>query len=527
MNGPYYLTTPIYYVNDRPHIGHAYTTVAADVIARFQRASGRDVFFLTGTDEHGIKICKAAAARKMTPRELADEVVDHFYRLWERLDIDYDDFIRTSQPRHHARVQKMITRLLERNEIYEGTYDGWYDEGQEEFVTENTARENDYKSEISGKPLVRYTEESWFFRLGRWIPRLIEHIENHPEFIRPESRRNEVVSKLKLGVDDLSISRKAEKLRGWGVKMPNDPGSCVYVWIDALSNYVTALGYPPRPGEEEPLFQKFWPADVHLIGKDILWFHAVYWPCFLMALDLPLPKTIFAHGWWTNRGRKMSTSLGNFISSEKIEAICETFSQDYFRYFLLRAVKFGDDGNFSPEKLLDIYNTELANGIGNLLSRTVKMVEKYLSGSIDPPPDSASKEDGEVIDRARDLIGSAEARIENFEFQSYLNGIVELEAAVNRYIETTRPFDLAKDPSEEERLARVLSVCAEAVRLILVYLQPVMTEKADRGLDTLGVEKAGRAIPARWGGYRWKEPVSKGRPLFPKIKEIPGLFSEE
>ena len=529
MKKKYYITTPIYYVNDSPHIGHSYTTIAADVLARYHRAEGRDTYFLTGTDEHGIKICQAAVERNMTPGALGDQVVVHFQDMWKILDIRYDDFIRTSQPRHRKRVQALVNRLVNRGEIYPGTYDGWYDEGEEAFVTENTARENDYQSKISGRPLVRHTEEGYFFGIRRWVGRLIEHIESHPEFIMPSSRRNEVLSKLKSGVDDLCVSRRAGKLMNWGIPMPNDRRYSVYVWIDALSNYITALGYPPEADGEKDLYRTCWPADVHLIGKDILWFHAVYWPCLLLALGLPLPVTIFAHGWWTNRGQKMSKSLGNFISEEVIIKICGDFSADYFRYFLLRSVKFGEDGNFSGEKLTDTYDVELANGIGNLLSRTVKMIERYLSGIIASPLESGSEEQ-EVIGIANKLIGSASDYMNRFKFQTYLNEIVNLETATNRYIENTKPFQLAKDNSRQERLSQILSTCAEAVRIILLYLRPVMPEKADQGLKMLGVESEGDGaylLPVKWGGYTWNRPVRKGNPLFPRKKEVPDYFDSE
>ncbi|MDP8235013.1 MAG: methionine--tRNA ligase [Candidatus Erginobacter occultus] len=519
MSGKFYITTPIYYVNDQPHIGHAYTTIAADVLARGQRAAGRDVRFLTGTDEHGIKICQAAARAGLNPGELADRVVVHFRDLWKRLDIRYDDFIRTSQDRHRARVGELVRRLLDRDQIYLGAYDGWYDEGQEEYVTENDARENDYLSPISGRPLVRHSEESYFFRLSRWIEPLAAHIESHPEFIQPASRRNEVISKLKLGVEDLSISRQAAKLMNWGVPMPNDPACSVYVWIDALSNYITALGYPPLGDGQEDLFASYWPADIHLIGKDILWFHAVYWPCLLLALDLPLPVTVFAHGWWLHGGKKMSKSLGNFISREEIEDICRDYSPDYLRYFLLRSVKFGDDGNFSSGQLKEIYNTELANGVGNLLSRTVKMVEKYLSGTIPRPPSAGKSGEEEVIGRARDLIESFPGWMARLEFQSYLGAIVDLETAANRYIEENKPYALAREDPASPRLAEILATCAEAVRIILLYLLPVMPEKAAQGLEMLGVEvpdQGATVYPARWGGYDWSRTVKKGKPLFPR-----------
>ena len=313
----YYLTTPIYYPNAEPHIGHAYTTIAADAIARYHRLAGDDTYLLTGTDEHGIKMVKTAAEQKppVEPIELADRVVDIFRQVWKELDITHDDFIRTTQPRHKLAVQKIVQQLLDNGDIYLGSYEGWYDEGQEEFVTETTAKDQEYKSAISGRPLVRYKEPTYFFRLTKYAGQVLEYIKAHPEFIRPESRRNEVISYLQGAVEDLSISRATLK---WGIPMPNDPQHVVYVWIDALSNYITALGYG---SDNDANFKKYWPADLHLIGKEILWFHAVYWPAMLFSLGLPLPKRVFAHGWWTSGGKKMSKSMGNFIGLEKIREL--------------------------------------------------------------------------------------------------------------------------------------------------------------------------------------------------------------
>ncbi len=517
MTQTYYATTPIYYVNDAPHIGHSYTTIAADVLARFWRARGRDVRFLTGTDEHGIKIVKAAAEKGMGPKELADAVVVHFQDLWKDLNISHDDFIRTSQPRHEKRVQALVQAMVDRDEIYQGKYEGWYDEGQEEFVTESTARENDYKSAINGKPLVRYSEPSWFFRLGKWVPRLIEHIEANPGFVQPEARRNEVLSKLRLGVEDLSISRQAEKLGGWGVPMPNDPTHSVYVWIDALSNYYTACGLPEIGDEFDGKAAKYWPANVHLIGKDILWFHAVYWPCMLMALDLPLPECVFAHGWWTSEGKKMSKSLGNFISREKIADLCREYSVDVYRYYLLRSVAFGADGDFSQEGLQGRYNTELANGIGNLLSRTVNMIERYFDGAV-PAPGHAGDEEAPVLAAAADLDASAEAILGACQFQDYLEKIIALATATNVFIDRTAPFKLAKDASQRERLGTILYICAEAVRVALLHLQPVMPDTAARGLAQLGLPPDAdlRGGAGRWGGLPAGTKVRKGNGLFPR-----------
>jgi len=516
MNETYYVTTPIYYVNDPPHIGHSYTTIAADVLARFWRAVGRDTHFLTGTDEHGIKIVKAATEKGKQPQQLADEVVVHFQQLWKDLEISNDDFIRTTQPRHEARVQELVRRLVERDEIYLGNYEGWYDEGQEEFVTESVARENDYKSPINGRPLARYSEPSYFFRLGKWVPALLEHIESHPGFILPEARRNEVVSKLRAGVEDLSVSRHTDKL-AWGVRMPNDPEHVVYVWIDALSNYYTALGLPEIGDSDDGAWGKYWPADVQLIGKDILWFHAVYWPCMLMALDIPLPVCIFAHGWWTSEGRKMSKSLGNFISREVISDICREYSVDVFRYFLLRAVAFGADGDFSREMLKRRYNNELANGVGNLLARTVKMIQRYCDGKVPAPGDEHAE--AEAVRAAADrLHHRAPEAMDVCAFHVYLDLVQELTAQTNRYIDATEPFKLASDEAQRPRLETILYNCAEAVRLVLLYLQPVMPASSRCGLEQLGWEAPDAPLGelGLWGVLPAGATVRKGGALFPR-----------
>jgi methionyl-tRNA synthetase len=516
MTATYYVTTPIYYVNDSPHIGHSYTTIAADVLARYFRAEGRDVRFLTGTDEHGIKILKAAAEKGLTPGRLADQVVVHFQDLWKDLNISNDDFIRTTEPRHEARVQELIRRLVARDEIYLGKYEGWYDEGQEEFVTESAARDNDYKSAISGKPLVRYSEPSWFFRLSKWAPRLTEHIEAHEGFVLPGARRNEVLSKLRQGVEDLSVSRSVQKLP-WGVPMPNDPTHVVYVWIDALSNYYTALGLPEIGDAHDGVFKRYWPCSVHLIGKDILWFHAVYWPCMLMALDIPLPRCVFAHGWWTSEGQKMSKSLGNFISRETIAEICRDYSVDVYRYFLLRAVTFGADGDFSRDMLLRCYNKELANGLGNLLNRTLTMIGKYLDGTIPPGrPEGAAEEP--LLEAARDLRERASPAMEVCAFHAYLDRIAALTDATNKYIDVTQPFKLAKDPSQKQRLDTVLYCCAEAVRIILLYLRPVMPVMAERGLAQLGWSAPAEPLDrlGRWGVLEPGARIGRAEGLFPR-----------
>jgi len=517
MSETYYVTTPIYYVNDSPHIGHSYTTIAADVLARYHRAEGRDVRFLTGTDEHGIKIVNAAADKNLAPRQLADEVVVRFQELWAELNISNDDFIRTTEPRHEKRVGEIIRRLLDKDEIYKGRYAGWYDEGQEQFVTESTAREDDYKSPINGRPLTKYSEPSYFFRLGKWIPRLIEHIDSHPGFILPEARRNEVLSKLNQGVDDLSISRQHQKFAGWGIPMPNDPEHIVYVWIDALSNYITALGLPEVGDEDDARGGEYWPADVHLIGKDILWFHAVYWPCILMALGIELPRCVFAHGWWTSEGKKMSKSLGNFVSREVIADICREYSPDAYRYFLLRGVSFGSDGDFSRDRLDRLYNTELANGIGNLLSRTVNMIERYFGAAI-PPAGDLTPAEQPVHSAAEQLYNTAPEAMDLCRFHAYLEKVIALTAAANRYIDATEPFRLAKDPARRDRLGTILYTCAEAVRIILLYLSPVIPAKAREGLRQLGWDAPAQPLGelGRWGRLPAGTKTQKAEALFPR-----------
>jgi len=516
MTETYYITTPIYYVNDSPHIGHAYTTIAADVLARYWRAEGRDVRFLTGTDEHGIKMVKAAAEKGIEPRQLADEVVVHFQDMWKELDISNDDFIRTTDHRHEARVQRFVSQLLARDEIYLGRYQGWYDEVQEEFVTESVARDNDYKGAISGRPLVRYEEPGYFFRLAKWTGKLAEHIRSDPDFIQPEARRNEVLSKLAQGVEDLSISRTKQKLK-WGVEMPNDPAHVVYVWIDALSNYCTALGIPDIGDEYDGKYARYWPADIHLIGKDILWFHTVYWPCMLLALDLPLPKCIFAHGFWTSEGKKMSKSMGNFISREVIGDLCREYSVEVFRYYLLRAVSFGADANFSREMLRRHYNVELANGIGNLISRVVNMVGRYFDGVV-PAPGDDSQWEQPVRQAAETLRAEAPGAMAHCAFHTYLDMLSALTSASNVYIDRTEPFRLAKDPAKRQRLATILYTCAEAVRIILSYLQPIMPATASAGLAQIGWQGEGRPLSqsAEWGGLQPGAVMQKASALFPR-----------
>lgn len=524
----YYITTPIYYPNGEPHLGHVYTTLAADTVARFHRLSGDDTFFLTGTDEHGIKMVKTAAAEGVTPQQLADKNVAVFENLWKEFSISNDDFIRTSSDRHKTAVQEIVRKLVATGDIYLGAYEGWYDEGQEEFVTETEARANEYKSAISGRPLTRYSEKTYFFKLKKYAPQVLDYIEKNPTFIQPDSRRNEVLSKLKVGVEDLSISRGSLK---WGIQLPNDPEHVLYVWIDALSNYITALGYGSdeatgtaaaspsslRRSVAPSLIDKYWPANVHLIGKEILWFHTVYWPAILFALNLPQPKQVFAHGWWTSGGKKMSKSLGNFVDIEKIRSIVSTYSLDALRYYLLRAAPFGSDLDFTDADFAKSFN-ELANVVGNLLNRTLNMLNKYRDGKL-PPLGELNDLDRGLHSQIALLSGKLAESYDKLALQDAVLAPVEVARAANAYIDQTKPFSLAKDPAKSAELDQVLHLCVQAVYASLVGLLPVLPEKAKLGLQQLNVSLEGKTIGDLLNtGLPAGHQVGVGTPLFPRVE---------
>jgi len=511
MNSRFYITTPIYYPNGEPHLGHIYTTVAADTVARYHRLNGEETFFLTGTDEHGIKMVKTAAEKKVTPRQLADEMAGSFESLWKELQITNDDFIRTPQDRHRETVQHVVNRLLENGDIYLGSYTGWYDEGQEEFVTETTAKENQYKSEINGKPLTRYEESTYFFRLKKYVPRILQHIADHPEFIQPDSRRNEVVSKLKMDVEDLSISRASLE---WGIKMPNDPKHVVYVWIDALTNYITVLGYG-RAGQDE-LMKKFWPADVHLIGKEIMWFHTVYWPAMLMSLGLELPRTVFAHGWWTADGKKMSKTLGNFIGLEQIRTLRAQYSFDAVRYYLMRAAVFGSDLDWSDREFAAAYD-DLSKKLGNCLNRVTNMTARYCDNTV-PAAGDLEEIDRNVLAIAEALPAKLADAYARLALQDCATLPIEVVRAVDGYIEATQPFKL-KDPSQHARRNTVLNIMARGMHAALVGLLPIMPEKAAAGLKQLGVDAGGKTLSDLFknvpdAGHK----LGEGSALFPRVE---------
>jgi len=497
------LTTPIYYVNDVPHIGHAYTTLACDVLARYQRARGVDVFFLTGTDEHGQKVEKAAQTKGETPLELADRVVKRFQSLWDKLNIDYTDFIRTSQERHKEAVQAIFRTIQAKGDIYLGEYEDWYCTPCETFWTETQLMDGNCPD--CGRPTDKLKEASYFFRMSKYQEPLLAHIEANPDFIQPKSRRNEILSFVREGLRDLSISRTSFS---WGIPVPGDEKHVIYVWFDALTNYISALGYP---SDSESKFSEFWPCDVHVIGKDILRFHTVYWPTFLMAAGLPLPKKVFAHGWWTVEGQKMSKSLANVVEPNML---IDKYGVDAIRYFLLREVPFGLDGDFSHAALVHRINSDLANDLGNLVSRSTAMLNKYFSGTL-PAPAEITELERSLQVRFPAAVAQVELQMNDLAFNKALQTIWELVSAANKYIDDTAPWTLAKDPAQLDRLGTVMYSLLEAVRLIGLLITPFMPATGKRIGEILGQAQPGDSA---WGGLQPGTPVAKAEPLFPRIE---------
>lgn len=518
MANKFYITTPIYYVNDVPHIGHAYTTIAADTLARYHRILGDHVFFLTGTDEHGQKVEKAAQERGLNPKAHADSMVVNFQALWKKLEITHDAFIRTTDKPHIAVVQELLQRLYDKGEIERRTYEGWYCTPDERFWTEKEIVEG--KCPDCGRPVERISEDNYFFLMSKYQERLIAHIENNP-YIQPESRRNEVLGFLrtqKLG--DLCISRPKSRL-AWGIELPFDREFVTYVWFDALANYLSATRYlsPLADAAKDAAEREryWWPANHHLVGKDILTTHSVYWSTMLMALGLPLPRNIFAHGWWTINGKKMSKSLGNVIDPNEI---ADTYGTDAFRYFLLREVPFGLDGDFSTDTFITRFNTELANDLGNLLSRTLTMIGKYFEGKI-PSPAGEQSPDAELREIAAAIPGKIGEDLAALTFTKYLQDSWALVTRANRYVEETAPWTLAKN-KDFERLGTVLYNLAESLRLIGLYLYPVMPTTAQKIWEALGLKKQMTTCrldqEQTWGGLSAHIPVIPGAPLFPRIE---------
>ncbi|ACZ19428.1 methionyl-tRNA synthetase [Thermanaerovibrio acidaminovorans DSM 6589] len=501
----FYITTPIYYVNDVPHIGHAYTTIAADVLARHNRMIGRDTFFLTGTDEHGQKIQQAASAKGLTAQQLADQTVENFKRLWKVLNITNDDFIRTTEERHERVVQHIFSKLLEKGDIYLGSYEGWYCVPCETYVPEAQMGEGNTCPDCK-RPLQKMTEESYFFRMSKYQDRLLEYYESHPEAILPKSRYNEIVSFIKGGLKDQSISRTTLT---WGVPVPGDSRHVVYVWFDALINYLSALGYPDEGGK----WRKFWPVCHHLVGKDIIRFHSVVWPALLMALDLEPPKMVFAHGWWTVDGDKMSKSKGNVVDPFEM---AELYGPDPFRYFLLREVPFGLDGDFSERGLVQRINSDLANDLGNLLNRTLQMMTKYRGGVV-PSRVCPTKLESSIRAMGEDVTAQVDSLLERFAFDEALKAIWSFIGRANKYIDETMPWKLGNEGRGEE-LDRVLRTLFEALKLSAQLVYPFMPDAAARIWSQLGLDGQVGEGRIRWSFDPIPEVrVTKGEVLFPRI----------
>ncbi len=472
MSDRYYVTTPIYYVNDNPHIGHAYTTLACDALARFMRLDGREVRFLTGTDEHGQKVAQAAHAHGLDPQSFTDRVSTRFRDLADAWKFTHDDFIRTTEDRHVRAVRALWEKLEASGDIYLGTYAGWYSVRDEAFWAENEIHDG---LAPSGAPVEWVEEPSYFFRLSAWADRLLEHYRANPGFILPESRRNEVVRFVEGGLHDLSVSRTSFD---WGIAVPNAPGHVVYVWLDALTNYLSAVGYPDTDSRD---YRRFWPADVHMVGKDILRFHAVYWPAFLMAAGLEPPRRVFAHGWWTNEGQKISKSLGNVIEPHELVA---TYGLDQVRYFLLREVPFGQDGDFSHRAMVHRMNADLANDYGNLAQRVLSMINKNCGAAV-PAPGAPDAADTALLEAAAALPDTTRAHMEVQAFHKALEAIWAVVADANRYVDAQAPWVLKK--SEPARMATVLYTLAESLRRLAIVTQPFVPEASARLLDQLAV----------------------------------------
>ena len=507
---PFYITTPIYYPSAKLHIGHAYCTTIADAIARFHRLEGDDVFFLTGSDEHGLKIQQKAEEAGVTPIEYTDKIVAGFQNLWKRLSISNDDFIRTTQKRHERVVQEIFRRIYAKGDIYKGEYKGLYCTPCESYWTEHQLDENGCCPDCH-RPVQEVAEEAYFFKMSKYQDRVLQYIEDHPDFIQPVSRRNEMINFIKQGLDDLCISRTSFN---WGIPVPIDPKHVIYVWFDALTNYLTPIGYLDDPEK----FQKYWPADLHLVGKEIVRFHTIIWPCILMALDLPLPKKVYGHGWLIVDGDKMSKSKGNVVDPI---GLIDEFGADAIRYFLLREINLGQDGNFSRDALIGRINSDLANDLGNLLHRTLSMTLKFQDGVVLAPA-GASDVDRSLKEDARETVAFFEKNMEDMQLSLTIKKVWAFISRANKYIDETAPWALVKDPAKEQELANVLYNLTEALRVISVLISPFMPTTAVRIWQQLGLAQDFASVRTedieQWGGVPAGLHVGTPEQLFPRIE---------
>ncbi len=507
----FYITTPIYYPSDNLHIGHAYTTVAADAFARFKRLTGYDVRFLTGSDEHGQKIERRAKKAGETPIEFVDKIVASFQNLWQHLDISYDDFIRTTEPRHEKVVQDIFTRLYEQDDIYKAEYEGWYCTPCETFWTEHQIAEHDHTCPDCGRPVELVKEESYFFKMSKYADRMLKHIEDNPDFIQPASRRNEMISFIKSGLEDLCVSRTSFS---WGIKVPFDPKHVVYVWVDALTNYISALGYG---SEDDSLFRRYWPCDVHLVGKDIVRFHTVIWPIMLMACGIELPQKVMGHGWLLLNGGKMSKSKGNVVDPL---VLIDKYGVDAIRYYLLRELPFGSDGYYAEEILVNRINSDLANDLGNLVNRSINMIKKYFGGTLQRA-DVNEAVDEDLKAMVLQTPHEVETAMDKLEISTALAEIWKLVSRTNKYIDETMPWSLAKDPAKADRLQTVMYNLMETIRCITVMVSPFMTRFPAKVWPQIGIAYQPELYTwesiQQWGGMPDRVTVQTGEILFPRI----------